>query len=49
MINWDHEIPVEANRSDLTFETDNDSFKNLNNTRIESEENPSDFYRIAAN
>ena len=53
MINLDHEIPVEVDRSDqdcdLSFQTDNDSFKEVHNTRVESEENPLDVYRIAAN
>ena len=53
MINVDHEIPVEVDRSDqdcdLSFQTDNDSFKEVHNTRVESQENPLDVYRIAAN
>ena len=44
MINLDHEITVEVDTSDkdpdLSFETDNDSFNEVNNTRIESEEPP---------
>ena len=44
MINLDHEITVEVDRSDkdpdLSFETDNDSINEVNNTRIESEEPP---------
>ena len=42
MINLDHEIPVEVERSDqdrdLSFETD-DSFTEVHNNRVESEEN----------
>ena len=53
MINLDHEIPLEVGRSDkdrdLSFETDKASFKEVHNTRVESEENPLDIYRIAAN
>ena len=53
MINLDHEIPIELDRSDqdrdLGFETDNDSLKEVHNTRNESEENPLDIDCIAAN
>ena len=52
MINLDHEIPVEVERSDqdrdLSFETD-DSFTEVHNNRVESEENIFNVYRIAAN
>ena len=50
MINLGHEIPVKVDRSDqdldLSFETDNEE---VHNTRVESEENPLDVYRTAAN
>ena len=49
----DREIPVEVHRSDqdrdLSFETDNDSFKESYNTIVECAENPLDVCRIAAN
>ena len=52
MINLDHEIPVEVERSDqdrdLSFETD-DSFTEVHNNRVESEETIFNVYRIAAN
>ena len=45
--------PVEVDWSDqdcdLSFETDHDSFIEVQNTRVESEENPLDLYLIAAN
>lgn len=50
IMNLDHEIPVKVDRSDqnldLSFETDNEE---AHNTRVKSEENPLDAYRIAAN
>ena len=49
----DREIPVEVHwcdqDRDLSFETDNDSFKESYNTIVESAENPLDVCRIAAN
>ena len=45
--------PVEVDWSDqdcdLSFETDHDSFIEVQNTRVESEENPLDLNLIAAN
>ena len=45
--------PVEVDWSDqdcdLSFETDHDSFIEVQNTRVESEENPLDLDLIAAN
>ena len=49
MISLDHEIPVEVHRSDQDREADSDYFKEVYNTRVESEENTLDVYRVAAN
>ena len=49
----DHEIPLEVDRSDedcdLSFEIDNDSFKEVYSIRVENEENPLDICSTAAN
>ena len=48
LINLNHVTPVEVDWSDqdcdLSFETDHDSFSEIHNTRVESEENPLDLY-----
>ena len=45
----EHAIPLEVDRSDEDFDLDNDSFKEVYNTRVESEENSLDVYSAAAN
>ena len=49
----EHAIPLEVDRSDedcdLSFEIDNDSFKEVYNTRVGSEENSLNVYSAAAN
>ena len=48
VINLNHVSPVEVDWSDqdfdLIFETDHESFIEVHNTRVESEENPLDLY-----
>ena len=48
VINLNHMTPVEVDWSDpdcdLSFETDHDSFSEVHNTRVESEENRLDLY-----
>ena len=48
VINLSHVTPTEVDWSDqdcdLSFKTDHDSFSEVHNTRVESEENPLDLY-----
>ena len=52
MINLDYQIPVKVDSSDqdpdLSYKTD-DSFQEVDNTKVESEENPLDVYLISIN
>ena len=52
MINLDYQIPVKVDSSDqdpdLIYRTD-DSFQEVDNTKVESEENPLDVYLISIN